>query len=144
MTFAELADNVRAGRRITDNEALFLFEHPDLLEIGELAAHVNERKNGQRVFFNVNRHINHTNVCVNRCQFCAFSRTSDEPGAYTYDLTEIRRRAEEARAQGATEIHIVGGLHPSLPFGFYLDMLQTVKEDAACARILLCTCSSHF
>ena len=128
MIFAEIADNVRAGRRITDDEALFLFEHPDLLELGELAAFVNERLNGKRVYFNVNRHINYTNVCVNRCQFCAFSRTSDETGAYTYDLSEIRRRAEEALAQGATEIHIVGGLHPDLPFGFYLEMIRTVKD----------------
>ena len=128
MIFSEIADNVRAGRRITDDEALFLFEYPDLLEIGELAAFVNERLNGKRVYFNVNRHINYTNVCVNRCQFCAFSRTSDEAGAYTYDLSEIRRRAEEALAQGATEIHIVGGLHPDLPFSFYLEMLRTVKD----------------
>jgi aminodeoxyfutalosine synthase len=128
MTFSELADNVRTGQRITDDEALFLFEYPNLLEIGELAAFVNEQMNGKRVFFNVNRHINYSNICVNRCRFCAFSRTSDETGAYTHDLTEIRRRAEEALAQGATEIHIVGGLHPDLPFGFYLDMLRTVKE----------------
>jgi aminodeoxyfutalosine synthase len=128
MTFAELADKIRSGQRITDDEALFLYEYPDLLEIGKLAAFVNERVNGKRVFFNVNRHINYSNICVNRCRFCAFSRTSDEAGAYTYDLSEIRRRAEEALAQGATEIHIVGGLHPDLPFGYYLDMLRTVKE----------------
>ena len=128
MNFNQIYDKVRAGKRITDDEALFLFQHPDLLEIGELAALVIERKNGRRVFFNINRHINHTNVCVNRCQFCAFSKTGDEPGAYTYDLSEIRRRAEEALAEGATEIHIVGGLHPDLPFEFYLDMIRTVKE----------------
>jgi len=128
LRFDEISDKVQAGLRITDDEALFLFEYPDLLAVGELAAQVNEWKNGRRVFFNVNRHINHTNVCVNRCQFCAFSKTGYEEGAYTYDLTEVRRRAEEALSQGATEIHIVGGLHPELPFGFYLDMLRTVKE----------------
>ena len=128
LTFEQISEKVRAGERITDLEALFLFEHPDLLAIGELAALVNERKNGQRVFFNVNRHLNHTNVCVNRCRFCAFARSGDEAGAYTYDLAEVRRRAEEALAQGATEIHIVGGLHPDLPFEFYLEMLRTVKE----------------
>jgi aminodeoxyfutalosine synthase len=127
-TIASITDKVHCGERLTDDEALFLFESADLLAVGELAALVNERKNGRRVFFNVNRHINHTNICVNRCKFCAFSKTVDEPGAYCYDLDEIRRRAEEALAQGATEIHIVGGLHPDLPFDFYLDMLRTVRE----------------
>ncbi len=128
MTFKNIEEKVINSVRITDDEALFLFEHPDLLEIGELAAFVNEKKNGRRVFFNVNRHLNHTNICVNRCQFCAFSKNGDEAGAYTYDLAEIRRRAEDALAQGATEIHIVGGLHPDLPFEFYLGMLRTVKD----------------
>lgn len=123
-----IAEKVHAGERITDDEALFLFECRDLIAVGELAAAANRRRNGDRVFFNVNRHINHTNICVNRCSFCAFYRTADQPGAYLYDLDEIRNRAMEALAQGATEIHIVGGLHPDLPFDFYLEMLRTVKE----------------
>src|SRR5512141_2094013 len=114
-TVSAISDKVHAGERLTDDEALFLFDCPDLLAVGELAAAVNERKNGNRVYFNVNRHINHTNICVNRCKFCAFSRTAGDPGAYTYDLAEIRNRALEAFHQGATEIHIVGGLHPDLP-----------------------------
>src|SRR5574340_850954 len=127
ISLPSISAKVRAGERITDDEALFLFESRDLLEIGELAAWVNRKKNDDRVFFNVNRHINHTNICVNRCRFCAFSRTADEPGAYCHDLDEVRNRALEAVAQGATEIHIVGGLHPDLPFEFYLDMLRTVR-----------------
>src|SRR5512136_2245943 len=103
MTIEQIAEKVHNNNRLSDNEALFLFDCPDLLAVGELAALANRRKNGDRVFFNVNRHINHTNICVNRCKFCAFSRTADEPGAYCYDLDEIRRRAEEALAQGATE-----------------------------------------
>ncbi|HEY5974313.1 MAG TPA: aminofutalosine synthase MqnE [Geobacteraceae bacterium] len=125
---AAITTKVRAGERLGDADALFLFLCHDLLAVGELAALANERRNGRRVFFNVNRHINHTNICVNRCKFCAFSRTADEPGAYCYDLDEIRNRATEAVAQGATEIHIVGGLHPDLPFQFYLNMLATVRE----------------
>ncbi len=127
ISLTSIAEKVRGGGRISDEEALFLFASRELLEIGALAALVNERRNGRRVFFNVNRHINHTTICVNRCRFCAFSRTADEPGAYTYGLEEIRSRAEEAVAQGATEIHMVGGLHPDLPFEFYLEMLRTVK-----------------
>jgi aminodeoxyfutalosine synthase len=126
-TLASISDKVHAGVRLSEADALLLFHCPDLLAVGELAALANERRNGTRVFFNVNRHINHTNICVNRCRFCAFSKTADEPGAYCLDLDEIRLRAVEAAAQGATEIHIVGGLHPDLPFDFYLEMLRTVR-----------------
>ncbi|HEX9078295.1 MAG TPA: radical SAM protein, partial [Desulfuromonadaceae bacterium] len=128
ISIPSITDKVLSGRRIDEAEALFLFRSRDLLAVGELAAAVNERKNGKRVFFNVNRHINYTNICVNRCLFCAFSRSAASPGAYAYDLEEIRNRAAEAAAQGATEIHIVGGLHPDLPFSFYLEMLGTVRE----------------
>ena len=126
-TFAAIAEKVRSGARINEAEALVLFAHDDLLAVGELAAEVNQRKNGRRVFFNVNRHINHTNICVNRCRFCAFSRTAEQPGAYLMTLDEVRARAEEALAQGATEIHVVGGLHPELPFEFYLELLRTIR-----------------
>ncbi len=128
ISISSITEKVLSGCRIDDAEALFLLSSRDLLTVGELAAAANEKKNGKRVFFNVNRHINYTNICVNRCLFCAFSRSADGPGAYAYDLREIRNRAVEAAAQGATEIHIVGGLHPDLPFSFYLEMLETVRE----------------
>jgi aminodeoxyfutalosine synthase len=131
ISFSAITEKLLEGKRLGDEDALFLFEYHDLLAVGELASIVNERKNGRRVYFNVNRHINHTNICVNRCKFCAFSKTIDEPGAYCYDLGEIRLRAEEAAAQGATEIHIVGGLHPDLPFEFYTEMLETVRAVSA-------------
>lgn len=127
ISLASITAKACDGQRIDDAEALYLFRSRELLAIGALAASINERKNGKRVFFNVNRHVNYTNICVNRCKFCAFSRAADELGAYTYDLHEIRNRAMEAVSQGATEIHIVGGLHPDLPFDFYLEMLDTVK-----------------
>ena len=127
MTFAAIAEKVHSGARIDEAEALLLFEHGDLLALGELAQAVNERRNGRRVFFNINRHINHTNICVNRCRFCAFYRTADQPGAYLMTMDEIRGRAEEALREGATEIHVVGGLHPDLPFEFYLELLGTIK-----------------
>jgi aminodeoxyfutalosine synthase len=130
-TFAAISEKVLAGGRIDESEALLLFGHEDLLALGDLAQTVNERRNGRRVFFNVNRHINHTNICVNRCRFCAFSRTADQPGAYLMTLDEIRERAAEALRQGATEIHVVGGLHPDLPFEFYLEMLRTIKAVSA-------------
>ena len=126
--FGTLKEKIRNNQRISDADALALFESNDLLAIGELAADVNRRKNSDRVFFNVNRHINYTNLCVNQCIFCAFSKEDGEEGGYTLALEDIREKAREAVAAGATEIHSVGGLHPRLPFDFYLDMLRTIKE----------------
>src|SRR4051812_6486493 len=128
MTFQEIREKALAGERISAAEALYLYESCELLDVGELAATLNGQQNGAEVLFNVNRHINHTNICVNRCAFCAFSRTGTESDAYTYSLEEVRRRAEEALQQGATEIHVVGGLHPDLPFTFYLDLLRTIRD----------------
>ena len=129
-TFNKITEKVYSNQRISSDEALELFASNDILAIGKLAALVNERKNGKNVFFNVNRHINPTNICVNRCAFCAFSRTTGEQGAYTLALEDIRNRAMEAEADGATEVHIVGGLHPDLPFEFYEDMLATLRRVA--------------
>jgi aminodeoxyfutalosine synthase len=135
ITLATISCNIKEGRRMTDAEALYLFESNDLLGIGELAALVNKRKNGKRVFFNINRHINYSNICVKRCEFCAFSRKAGEEGAYALELGEIGRRAAEAALQGATELHIVGGLHPELPFDYYLEMLRVVKSVSASLHI---------
>ncbi len=126
--FVALKDKVVAGQRISDDDALALFESNDLLAIGELAAQANRQKNGDKVYFNVNRHINYTNLCVNRCKFCAFSKESEEPGVYTLAVEQIAEKAREAAEAGATEIHTVGGLHPDLPFEFYLQMLRTIKQ----------------
>ena len=117
----KLLQNIRVkienGARISADEAIALYECDDLLSVGELAALANYRLNDNRVFFNVNRHINYTNICVNRCTFCAFSREhKEDEGGYTLALNDILTRAEEARKAGATEIHMVGGLHPELPF----------------------------
>lgn len=124
----EIRGKVEEGRRLTEGDALALYRSRDLLAVGEMAQLANRRVNGDRVHFIVNRHINPTNICVNRCRFCAFSKGKDEPLAYTMTLEEILRRAREAQEQNATEIHIVGGLHPDLPFDFYLGMLRTLRE----------------
>jgi aminodeoxyfutalosine synthase len=134
-TFESIATTVRNGQRISPEDALILFQSNDLLAIGELAALVNERKNGKDVFFNVNRHINPTNICVNRCAFCAFSRTVGEEGAYTLALDEICRRAVEAQGEGATEVHIVGGLHPDLPLEYYEEVLRSIRSAAPLLHI---------
>lgn len=126
---SSVGEKVARGERISDSDAVALFESDDLFGIGRLAAQINRRKNGDKVFFNVNRHINYTNICVNQCRFCAFSRKEGDDGAYTYNLSEILTRAAEARVAGATELHMVGGLHPELPFEFYLRMMATIKAN---------------
>jgi aminodeoxyfutalosine synthase len=123
-----IRDKVSAGVRLSEEDALALFRSRDIHAVGEMADFVNRRVNGDRVYFIVNRHINPTNICVNRCKFCAFSKGREEPLAYTMTMEEILVRAEEARSQNATELHIVGGLHPDLPFDFYLRMLRFLRE----------------
>ena len=129
--FKNIRAKIEAGTRVSDVEALALFECDDLLSVGELAALANQRANGDKVYFNVNRHINYSNICVNRCTFCAFSREhEDEDGGYTLALNDILKRAADASAAGATEIHMVGGLHPDLPFDFYLEIMAAIKADS--------------
>jgi len=131
----QIREKVKNGQRLSDEDALRLFESFKLLEIGELAAQVNRRKNGNKVYFNVNRHINYTNLCVNQCVFCAFAREAGDERGYTLDLDQIRAKVREAVAVGATEIHSVGGLHPELPFDFYLEMLRAIKAEAPAMHI---------
>jgi aminodeoxyfutalosine synthase len=119
---------VESAERLSDDDALALYRTRDLLALGEMALLANRRVNGERVHFIVNRHVNPTNICVNRCRFCAFSKSREEPLAYTMTMEEILQRAQEAREQKATELHIVGGLHPDLPFDFYLGMLRALRE----------------
>jgi aminodeoxyfutalosine synthase len=127
--FENIRTKIENGARLSDAEALELFASDDLLAIGELAALANRRQNDNMVYFNVNRHINYTNLCVNRCTFCAFSRGVDDEGCYTLALNDILEKCAEASAAGATEIHMVGGLHPDLPFDFYLEMLAAIRSD---------------
>lgn len=128
ISFDSIASKVHSGERLNDADALYLFQSDELAAIGELAAEKNSLINGRRVFFNVNRHINYTNICRNRCRFCAFRRDPGESGAYLLDLERILAVAADAAASGATEIHLVGGLHPDLPFEAYLEMLKGLKS----------------
>lgn len=123
-----IADKVEKGGRLTVEEGVALFASDDILAIGEMAAKANSRINGDRVYFNVNRHINPTNICVNRCKFCAFSRSEGEAGSYLMDHGQFLKRAELAASQGARELHIVGGLHPTLPLEWYEEALSSVRK----------------
>jgi aminodeoxyfutalosine synthase len=123
-----IAQRVLGGERLSADEGLALYESSDLLAIGWLANHVREKRHGDVCYYNINRHINPTNVCGAHCRLCAFGRDKDANGAYSYSLEEIWERAGQGVAEGATEFHIVGGLHPDLPFSFYLDMIRGLKQ----------------
>lgn len=127
-TLAPIADAVRSGRRLTRDEGLALFATRDLLGLGRLANHVRERRHGNATWFNINRHVNYSNLCVFRCRFCSFARRKGEEGAWSYSLDEIFAKVRDELPAEATELHIVGGLHPELPFEFYLDMLRGIRE----------------
>ncbi|HSB76776.1 MAG TPA: aminofutalosine synthase MqnE [Terriglobales bacterium] len=123
-----IAGKVLGGERLTADDALALYATSDILAVGWLANHVRERLHSDNTYFNVNRHINPTNVCVAACRLCAFGRKKDAPGAYTMALEEAWQTAASGYSEAVTEFHIVGGLHPDLPFEYFLDLIRGLKE----------------
>ena len=124
----DIYEKVEAGRRIDEADCRRLFESNDLATIGALANLVRERKNANRAYYILNRHINYSNLCILDCDFCAFYRRRRDAGAYEYNLTEILTKAREALQLGITELHIVGGLHPSFKWEYYVEMLRELKK----------------
>jgi len=123
-----IAAKVLAGERLTREDGVALYASRDLIGIGQMADFARRRINGDRVYFMVNRHINPTNICRNRCKFCAFARSEGEEGAYEMTLDTVAEAAAEGAADGAYEIHIVSGLHPEWSYDFYLDMVRRTRE----------------
>jgi aminodeoxyfutalosine synthase len=130
-----IAGKVLAGTRLSWDDGITLYRSPDLLAVGWLANYIREKRHGNITYYNVNRHINPTNVCVAHCRLCAFGRDPNAPGAYTFALEEIYQRAEQGVREGATEFHIVGGLHPDLTFEHYLEMVRGIKQRCPNAHI---------
>src|SRR5690242_1811868 len=124
-----IREKVEAGQRLSMEDGLLL-ESPEapLPEVGELANFVRERKNGNFAYYNVNTHLNPTNVCVYRCVFCAFRSDLKGPRGYVMSDGQILERAAEAERRGATELHIVGGLHHQLPYEWYLNVVRIIHE----------------
>lgn len=126
---ADIIEKVERGERLSFEDGVRLFESNDIAAIGWAADLVRRRMNGDRTYYIVNRHINHTDVCKNRCKFCAFSRSEGEEGAYTMSVEEVVRRAQELYAElKFTELHLVGGLHPTMTFSYYTEMLSALRE----------------
>jgi aminodeoxyfutalosine synthase len=125
----ELAAKVEAGERLTFADGVALYATDDLNALGRLADYVRRRLHGRTTYFNVNRHFNPTNVCYADCKFCGFFRTPRQPDAYTHNIDDSLRIAGEAVGEGATELHIVGGLNTKLPFGYFTDLLSSLKRQ---------------
>ena len=123
-----IADKVLAGVRLSFDDGLALYGSGDILAVGWLANLVRERMHGDLAYFNVNRHINPTNVCVASCRLCAFGKKKGEAGTYTMALEEAWETAATGITDAVTEFHIVGGLHPDLPFEYFLDLVRGLKE----------------
>ncbi len=123
----DIYDKVVAGERISDADALRLFESKDLNAVGAIADFVRQRKVGNLASYIVNRYINYSNYCILSCQFCAFSKKKRDADGFQLTTEQIVEKAREALKLGITELHIVGGLHPSLPFSYYTDMLRALR-----------------
>jgi aminodeoxyfutalosine synthase len=136
----DIRSRVEAGKPLTFEDGLRLYESSDIFTLGELANSVRERLHGRRAFYNVNLHVNYSNYCILRCKFCSFYRPyskhsgdADNGDGYELAIEEIVRRARAAYARGTTEIHIVGGLHPKLSFSYYTGMCRAIRE--ACPHL---------
>ena len=124
----DIYDKVVAGERISEADALRLFESKDLNALGAIADFANQRKNCNRASYIINRYINYSNYCILSCQFCSFAKKKRDADGFQFSVEEIVQKAREALKLGITELHIVGGLHPSLPFSYYTDMLKALKN----------------
>jgi aminodeoxyfutalosine synthase len=123
----DLYEQAALGQRFSEADALRLFQTRDLHALGAMADFVNRRQNGNRASYILNRYLNYSNYCILSCQFCAFARKKRDQDGFELTIPQMVEKAREALAMGVTELHIVGGLHPSLPFQFYLDMLGGLR-----------------
>ncbi|MEM7812599.1 MAG: aminofutalosine synthase MqnE [Planctomycetota bacterium] len=127
-SLAEIEQKVFEGERLTFDEGVFLDREAPLLELGRLANHVRERRHGNVAYYNTNIHLNPTNVCIYRCKFCAFRSDLRDEKSYVFDEKMVHERVAEAKERGATEIHVVGGLHHKKKFDWYLDVLRWIRD----------------
>src|SRR5262245_11120344 len=123
-----IRDKVFAGERLSFDDGMILETEADLFTLGELANHIREKKHGNNTYYNVNEHLNPTNVCVYRCTFCAFRADLKSEKGYIMSDEQILERAAETEAKGATELHIVGGLHHQMPYEWYLNVVRIIHQ----------------
>jgi aminodeoxyfutalosine synthase len=123
-----ILEKIEAGERLSYGDGVTMFRSPDILSLGYMANLVRERLHGDVTYFNVNRHINPTDVCVASCRLCAFGKRAKDPHAYTMSLEQVWEVAGKGYAEAVTEFHIVGGLHPELGLDWFCEMIRGLKE----------------
>lgn len=126
--FDQIRRKVEGGERLSFEDGLSLMETPDLLSVGRLADVIRRRKNGNRAHYIINSHINHTNVCVNKCRFCAFQREKGSEGSYTMEIEDVLDEAKKGYNPLVSEFHVVGGLHPDLPYSYYRGIISALHN----------------
>ncbi|XOF33664.1 MAG: aminofutalosine synthase MqnE [Candidatus Electrothrix sp. YB6] len=136
----DILAKVRDEERLSLEDGKRLFHCPDILAIGYLANIVRERKNGNHAFFIYNQHINYSNICTNLCKFCAFGKKKGDELAYEMTVEEIKDKVRQRLDEPITEIHMVGGIHPDLPYSYYLEALRGIKEVRPEVHIQAFTC----
>jgi aminodeoxyfutalosine synthase len=137
---ADILDKIRANERLSKEDGIRLYESPNLLAVGYLANIVREQKNGDNAYFIYNQHINYSNICTNLCKFCAFGKDKNSDLAYEMSVADVVRKVKERLDEPITEIHMVGGLHPDLPYSYYIEALQGIKSVRPDVHIQAFTC----
>ncbi|MFZ5774554.1 MAG: aminofutalosine synthase MqnE [Thermodesulfobacteriota bacterium] len=124
----DILDKITSGERLSFEDGVRLYKSPDLLAVGYLANLVRERQNNDRAYFIYNQHVNYSNICTNLCKFCAFGKEKGADQAYEMSIEQVKEKIRERLAEPITEVHVVGGIHPDLPYSYYLEMLRGIKE----------------
>jgi aminodeoxyfutalosine synthase len=136
----DIYSKVLSGSRLSREDGICIYETHDLIGLGQIAHHVRTSLHGNKAFYIYNQHLNYTNVCKNRCRFCAYAKDRQEKGAYTWSIEEIEKRLLDRIDEPVNELHIVGGLNVALSFDYFIDLLKTVKRVRPLATIKAFTC----
>jgi len=138
--FGDILEKVEAGERLSCDDGIRLYNSNDILSLGYMANLVRNRINGDNTYFIYNQHINYSNICTNLCKFCAFGKDKEHEQAYEMDLETVKQKVRDRLDEPITEIHMVGGIHPDLPFSYYTGLLQGIKEVRPDVHIQAFTC----
>ncbi|MCG8616524.1 MAG: aminofutalosine synthase MqnE [Desulfobacterales bacterium] len=133
-------EKVRQGSRLSKEDGISIYNTQDLTGLGRIADHARKKRHGKKAFYVYNQHLNYTNVCKNRCKFCAYAKDDGEKGAYVWSMDEIEKRLMERIEEPVSELHIVGGLNETLTFEYFIDLIKTVKRVRPNAAVKAFTC----
>ncbi len=136
----DIHEKIKSAQRLSTADAITLYNCNDILAVGYLANIVRERKNGHKAFFIYNQHINYSNICTNLCKFCAFGKEQSADQAYEMSVDDVAQKVRDRLHEPITEIHLVGGIHPDLPYAYYLDMLKAIKNVRPDVHVQAFTC----